>query len=118
MTQTIINLTIPVIQRKVEAALEDVPSKSVPMTETTHRLQEKLVAYVVSRMPTYYVTAERHRLCALDNPISCFSQAQQAEMDHLIYEGLQHLIARRSSWEVKAQTATGGFESSPSHWFG
>ncbi|WP_204140766.1 hypothetical protein [Halomicronema sp. CCY15110] len=118
MTQTIINLTLPVIQRKVEAALENVPAKSMPMTEITNRLQEKLVAYVVSRMPTYYVTAEQHQPCSLENPISCFSQAQQAEMDQLIDAGLRHLSARRSSWETQAQAVTGSFESSPSHWFG
>jgi len=118
MTQTIINLTLPVIQRKVEAALDNGPAKSMQMTEITHRLQEKLVAYVVSRMPTYYVTAEQHRPYLSENPISCFSQAQQAEMDRLIDEGLQHLSARLKSWETQAQAVTGGFDSSPSHWFG
>jgi hypothetical protein len=118
MTQTIINLTRSVIQRKVEVALENDLTNSMQMTGITNRLQEKLVAYVVSRMPTYYVTAEQQRPCSLENPISCFSQAQQAEMDQLIDEGLQHLRARRRSWETQAQAVTGGFESSPSHWFG
>ncbi len=118
MSQAIVNLTLPVIQKKVEVALEDVFSESLNQASTAITLQEKLVAYVVRRMPTFYVATENSRPDWNDNSINCFSQDQQHEMDQLIYEGLQHLIRRRSSWEISAQEASGGLESSPSHWFG
>jgi len=118
MTQAIVNLALPVIEKKVEKALENASSDSIKTTGATVALQAKLVAYVVRRMPTFYVTTDNTRSCSIDNPISCFSQAQQHEMDQLIYEGLQHLIARRSSWETAAQEPSGGFGPSPSHWFG
>jgi len=118
MTKAIVNLALPVIEKKVEKALENAPSDSIKTTETTVALQERLVAYVLRRMPTFYVTTDNAQSCSLENPISCFSQAQQHEMDQLIYEGLQHLMARHSSWETAAQEPVGGFSPAPSHWFG
>lgn len=118
MTQAIVNLALPVIEKKVEKALENAPADSIETTGVAVALQEKLIAYVLRRMPTFYVTTDNARSCSLENPINCFSQAQQHEMDQLIYEGLQHLVARRSSWETAAQEPPGGFGLSPSHWFG
>lgn len=118
MTQAIVNLALPVIEKKVEAALENASEEAIAKSGTAVALQEKLVAYVVRRMPAFYVTTDNARSCSMENPISCFSQDQQQEMDQLIYEGLQHLIARRSSWETAAQETVGGYGSTPSHWFG
>lgn len=118
MTQTIVNLTLPVIEQKVEKFLANSTQVNVDTTGAAIALQEKLVAYVLRRMPTFYVTTEWSQKCSIGNPVSCFSQAQQREMDQLIDEGLQHLITRRSSWEASAQNSSSAFEPSPSHWFG
>lgn len=118
MTRAIVNLALPVIEKKVATALANASTHAINSPGPTGALQEKLVAYVVRRMPTFYVTTDQTQSCSTENPVSCFSPAQQHEMDQLIFEGLQHLMARRSSWEMAAQDSSGGLGPSPSHWFG
>lgn len=118
MTQAIVNLALPVIEKKVEAVLANHAASTFPSSGTTAALQAKLVAYVARRMPTLYVMADSTRTRATENPVSCFSQAQHQEIDQLIDEGLQHLTTWRESWETAAQETAGGFDPAPSHWFG
>lgn len=116
MTQAIVNLALPVIEKKVKAVLAN--SAAPKPSGTTIALQEKLVAYVARRMPTLYVMVDSAQTGSTENSVSCFSQAQHQEMDQLIDEGLQHLTTWRSNWESAAQESAGGFGPAPSHWFG
>ncbi|MEM1311231.1 MAG: hypothetical protein AAGF98_17350 [Cyanobacteria bacterium P01_H01_bin.153] len=118
MTQAIVNLTLPVITHKVKEILGNTPAKSHPLSTASSALEAKLVAYVLRRMPAFYVATDQSYHDSIDNPISCFSPAQQRQMDELIDEGLQHLMARRSTWETAVQDAASGLGPSPSHWFG
>lgn len=118
MTQEIVNLTSPVIVEKVEKVLSAAPIRSKISSKTLPTLQDKLVTYVLRRMPTCYITTDDVQSCFADTPVNCFSSAQQAQMDDLIQEGLQHLMTQRKSWEMPESASISEIDRAPSSWFG
>jgi hypothetical protein len=118
MKQAIVNLALPVITNKVEEVLHSYPRSPYQQVFASQALREKLIAYVLRRMPTMYTTTEVVNACSLEMPVNCFSWEQQQQMDRLIHEGIQHLMARPQSWEAAAQGSALGAGSSPSSWFG
>jgi hypothetical protein len=118
MKQAIVNLSLPVITGKVEEVLHSYPLSPHQQTFSSQALREKLIAYVLRRMPTMYTTTEVTKACSIDMPANCFSQEQHQQMERLIHEGIQHLMARQQSWEATAQGASLGAGASPSSWFG
>lgn len=115
MAYEIVNLSLPIITSKVKKALDNCPIDASQELSSS-LLQEKLVAYVLRRMPTFYATTEFPHVCSADNLVNCFSQEQQNTIDGLIQEGLQHLTAHRSHQDSFAPNTAQ--ISAPSNWFG
>lgn len=114
MTQVIINLARHVIEGKVEAILQEMPSTPcIPKN-----LQEELVSYTLKHMPSVYATVETTPIYPATSSVNCFSTAQQRRIDALIYEGLERFLPPTTSWQTAAQLAADATEPSPSHWFG
>ncbi|MDB9526897.1 hypothetical protein PN498_12935 [Oscillatoria sp. CS-180] len=118
MAQEIVNVSLPVVTNKVEEVLSNYTTAHYQTALSSKILREKLVAYVLRRMPTFYTTAETSHSCSAENLTHCFSQEQQIIMDDLIHEGIQHLTARQAPWESITQGAPQSCGSLPSHWFG
>jgi hypothetical protein len=53
MSQTIVNLVLPVISTKVEAALQDIPSHSWQSVDNTPALREWLISYVLKHIQQF-----------------------------------------------------------------
>jgi hypothetical protein len=117
MSQTIVNLTLPIVTAKINDALRDSPLWSEPPTMATQELHQKLTAYVLSRLPAVYITLESEVACSLDDPTSCYPNEQQRHIDQLIQQGLIALSEQRQSW-MSRPTALADASLSPSHWFG
>jgi len=118
MTQAIVNLALPVIKNKVEEILHSSPDSSYQTVFASTALKEKLVAYVLRRMPTLYTTADASEACAVHQPANCFSREQQTQMDSLIHLGIQHLATQQTTWDKTVQSSSSGGNPAPSHWFG
>lgn len=116
MPHEIVNLSLPIITNKVEEALDNSKMESSQELSSASLLQERLVAYVLRRMPTFYTTIEISNACLANNPVNCFSQEQQNTIDGLIQEGLQHLMACQSHQESLIQGTVQ--VPSASNWFG
>lgn len=97
MTQAIVNLAIPVITCKVEAVLESCSIPADPNQYASKAMREKLVAYVLKRIPMVYTTTDTSQNCSDVTPIHCFSKEQQNQIDDLIHEGMRHLTSYRQS---------------------
>ena len=118
MAQTIVNLALPVITSKVEKVLDAYPASPYQQAFSSAALREKLIAYVLRRIPTLYTTTEMAKSYSIGMPVNCFSGEQHTQMDELIHQGIQHLITQQQTWETTPQSSTIGGHLSPSNWFG
>ncbi|MEL6382892.1 MAG: hypothetical protein AAFQ89_10540 [Cyanobacteria bacterium J06626_18] len=118
MSQTIVNLALPVITSKIDAVLDTYPAAPYQQAFASAALREKLTAYVLRRVPTLYATAETATACSSTVPTNCFSGDQHIQMDRLIHQGIRHLMAHQKRREAMPQSASVGSQLMPSSWFG
>jgi hypothetical protein len=119
MSQTIVNLTLPIVVEKINHVLNHASPWSERLTPAVPELRQKLTAYVLSRLPVVYVTMESEAACSMDNPTYCYSHEQQARIDQLIQQGLALLLEHQHLWQPHldpAELVESG--NSPSNWFG
>ncbi|MEM9806157.1 MAG: hypothetical protein AAFY20_04415 [Cyanobacteria bacterium J06639_14] len=118
MAQAIVNLALPVITSKIEEVLDTYPVLPHQKVFSSAALREKLITYVVRRVPTLYTTTETAKDCLSTMPINCFSGEQHTQMDRLIHQGIQHLLTQQQTWETAPQNASLSGHLMPSNWFG
>lgn len=119
MSQAIVNLALPVVTEKIDEILEHYPVAPHRETFTSMDVRQKLVAYVLTRMPALYATVEDGGTCSLSHPELCYSIEQQRRMKQLIHQGIQHLVSQRQLHrETLGKMATGNAHLTPSSWFG
>ncbi len=124
MAYTIINLTRPVIANRVEHILSSHPTVSDQQTFASPLVRERLVTYVVRRMPTLYTTTDQVDAttaidCSLVASAQCFSGEQISQMDSLIRQGMRYLATQAAQAIAESSTTPlGNCHLTPSTWFG
>lgn len=119
MTMQIINLTRQNVNRKIEETLEKSSECSDFQALADPDFQQKLIAYVLSRINNSYVAVEMGQEATPDETLS--SELQCHQLDCLIHQGMEVLLKASADWirqhmlEVKDPSYT---EAEPSHWFG
>lgn len=117
MTQAIVNLAQPIVREKVDQILQTYPLHPYQQAFAASDLRQKLVAYVLSRMPSLYVTFAEDPGCALTAPANCYSREQHGEIDQLIRQGIEHLLSQPAGW-LRSTAEAAEPELMPSSWFG
>ena len=119
MTQTIVNLAVPLVTQKIEEILNIYPSYPHQQVFNSPNLRQKLTAYVLSRMPSFYLAVDELKACSIRSPASCYTAAQHSQIDRLIHQGIEHILQQREAWvenplpeQIPEQT------EAPSSWFG
>lgn len=119
MSQTIVNLTLPIVTEKIDAILAIYPLHSYGSpTLDHHDLRRRLTTYVLSRLPVVYMTMDSVTACTLDSPAGCYSQDQHEQISQLIYQGLEALLAQPRPRYGSQTHELAGVGSDPSSWFG
>ncbi|MFM7471899.1 MAG: hypothetical protein LVS60_11825 [Nodosilinea sp. LVE1205-7] len=119
MAQTIVNLTLPIVTAKIDRVLSALAIPDDQATPTSADLQQKLVTYVIRRLPVVYVTMERDLASSLDHcSASCYSAEQQAQIDQLIDQGLQALLMDPIAQELATIAESLETSGKASNWFG
>ncbi|MBU6228743.1 MAG: hypothetical protein KGQ93_03510 [Cyanobacteria bacterium REEB459] len=119
MTQIIVNLTLPVVTAKINRALNALALPSEEGTALATELQEKLVAYVIRRLPVVYVTMEPAAASSVNScATKCYSAEQQAHIDQLIDQGLQALLLDPVLGEMATVVEALDPSETASSWFG
>ncbi len=117
MSQTIVNLTLPIVSARVDEALQSSAVWHEQPIMAMPELRQKLMAYVLSRLPAVYITVESTIACSLDDPASCYPDEQQRHIEQLIQQGLAALLEQRQHWAASPPSLADA-SLSPSHWFG
>ncbi|HEY9737086.1 MAG TPA: late competence development ComFB family protein [Trichocoleus sp.] len=129
MPQTIVNFALPVVSERIDEILASYPFYPYQYAFSTSERRQKLAAYVLSRIPAYYVTMDQAAACSLESPRNCYSAEQHQQIEQLIHQGIEHLLSSVRSWEPYSNHASAsnhrpacGSESdsdmTPSSWFG
>lgn len=117
MSQTIVNLTLPIVVAKINDILNDSPTWNGWPSLAHPDLRQQLAAYVLRRMPVVYITLESD---AADNlhAANCYSHEQHTQIEQLIQQGMQMLIDHSSSKRYGSDQVLADAGASPSSWFG
>lgn len=92
MANTIVNLTLLKVIGELEYLLTIYPVQDYKEISNDPELQQKLLAYVLSRMPNRYITVDEENIPSLlSNSISC-SSLEQLKIEELIKQGIYQLL--------------------------
>ena len=118
MTQTIVNLTLPVVTEKINQLLKTYPRQPYQELFNSPDLRQKLTAYVLSRLPVVYVTMDNTQACQLNDSVECYSHEQNEQIERLIHQGIDTFIAHRHSLKRRQNSPLTAAATAPSDWFG
>ena len=89
MSNKVINLTLPVVEQELNALLEIYPHKLHQVELTNSDLRQELLAYVLNRIPNYYVT--QNNLSSQKSSPMLATLEQQQQIKTLIFQGINYL---------------------------
>lgn len=118
MGQTILNLAIPLVTEKIEMILCTYPSHPHQQAFAAPDLRQRLVAYVLTRMPAIYITVDDRQVCAVDSPEGCYSYEQHLQITTLIHQGIDHILKHDHVWVNRHIPEESEPSMTPSNWFG
>lgn len=120
MSKTNVNLTISVVEAEVENLLRGYPYHPYQQAFAAPSLRQKLVAYVLSRIPNLYAVVEEQEF-STEVPLHCPPEQRQ-QVETLIHRGIQYLLIKSlpklaidtKAYEDMEEMNVG---STSSHWF-
>ncbi|MFQ4135840.1 late competence development ComFB family protein [Nodosilinea sp. PGN35] len=118
MTQTIVNLTLPIVTNKIDTILAAYPLYEYRQVFAVPELRQKLTAYVLARLPVVYVTMDSGAVCDMEPTGHCYSSAQHDQINQLIHQGIEALLGRPELWQRQRSSELVEAEPIPSSWFG
>ena len=118
MTQTIVNLTLPLVMDKIDDVLAAYPLYEYRQVFAVPELRQKLTTYVLARLPVVYVTIDSGTACGMASPGHCYSSEQHDQINQLIHQGIDALLGRPETWRWRPSAERIEAESVPSSWFG
>jgi hypothetical protein len=118
MTQTIVNLTLPIVTDKIDDILAAYPLYEYRQIFAIPDLRQKLTTYVLARLPVVYVTMESSSACGLESTGHCYSYDQHEHINQLIHQGIDALLGRPEVWRHSPGAERAEAGTIPSNWFG
>ncbi|MEB3336153.1 MAG: hypothetical protein VKJ46_01735 [Leptolyngbyaceae bacterium] len=118
MTPGIVNVTVSAIATEVETVLETYPDHPYQQAFAIPELRQKLITYVLNRIPSnYVVTEQRQELLVSLTPLPDAS-AEEICPPALVHQGIQQVL-RDSEDQVSHHIPEDiDPDSAPSQWFG
>jgi hypothetical protein len=117
MSQAIVNLTLPIVNEKIDDILVSYPLDPHRIAFRDPELRQKLASYVLSRLSVVYVTMDNDEAVCLTSPVGCYSSDQHEQINRLIRQGIDSLI-QRQRWQPRFASDSVEPELTPSNWFG
>ncbi|MGF1495672.1 MAG: late competence development ComFB family protein [Elainellaceae cyanobacterium] len=116
MAKQICNLVLPIVEEEIEEMLEAYPHHPYRQAFAIPDLRQKLVCYVLSRTPGLYAVVDDQSSTA--PPRSRCPLSQQMQIEALIRQGIQHILASNSDWVRRHIPQEAELQLAPSNWFG
>ena len=98
MTDTIVvNVTLMKVKEELDNFLEIYPNKLYQKTLTDPDLRQKLIAYILNRMPNRYLALELENISLISSQNFIFSTQEALEIENLIHQGIYYLNHKSNS---------------------
>ena len=97
MTSTIVNLTLLKVSEELENILEKPHThKQTVLNESEFR--QKIIAYVLNRVPNHYLTISLEKLSLLSSVLRDFPIQESLRITTLIHLRIYELSSRKNPW--------------------
>jgi hypothetical protein len=118
MDKQIVNLSHGVVTQTIEDVLETYPSHPYQQAFANPDLRQKLTAYVLSRIPSSYITVDGHAPAMANLAPLSRSLKQRHDLLELVHHGIQTILTDDWEWAERhiPEAPAPGF--APSTWFG
>lgn len=126
MSKAMVNLTLSVVDQEIETTLENCSDVSCQRHFSNPYWRQKLVAYVLRRIPGTYAVIEETESLVIDSTMLEQSTPEMSQIIELVRQGIQQLSAgdgMEAGRSPQSLDSTPGpplpeLSSSPSTWFG
>ncbi len=92
MATTMVNLTLIKVIREMENILSIYPVQTYKKIAENPDLQQKLVAYILNRLPNKYITIDDEQLTEKLSQNISISTWEQLEIEELVQQGIYYLV--------------------------
>jgi hypothetical protein len=114
----IVNLTMPVVLEEVDRILRSYPYYPYQQVFALPSLRQKLVTYVLSRVPGLYTVVEDSDPSRSNVTARYCTAEQKQQINQLLHQGIEHIIGNETNWNGVATRPANSMNNTPSHWFG
>ncbi|MDX2217092.1 MAG: hypothetical protein SFY66_27745 [Oculatellaceae cyanobacterium bins.114] len=118
MTKTIVNLALSVVIKEIEDALDSYPYHPYQQTFSVPEMRQRLISYVLSRVPGHYTVVDDSEEVFIDTASLCTSTTEKLQIEALIHTGIERILQEDSDWgdrHISHEAAPG---CAASNWFG
>ena len=100
MATTLVNLTLLKVIGEMEDILTIYPDQIYKQILNDQDLQQRLIAYVLNRIPNKYITVDDERVPSiLSESMSC-SSLEKIEIEEAIKKGIYHLVNSEKHYDL------------------
>jgi hypothetical protein len=118
MSKTIINLATSIVIKEAEIILDTYPDHPYQQAFSIPELRQKLVSYVLCRVPGLYTVVDESEECIINSSASCCSEEQRRHITTLIHQGIRYIFQENSTWIDRHIPEETNPSFAPSSWFG
>ncbi|HEY9622326.1 MAG TPA: hypothetical protein V6C78_18355 [Crinalium sp.] len=118
MSKTIVNLALSIVLDKIETILETYPSHPYQQAFSIPDLRQKLVSYVLSRIPCHYTVIDDLGTAEVDLKNLYCSTEEDMHIETIIRQGIEHILQEDSDWVDHHIPEETDASFAPSTWFG
>lgn len=118
MTRTIVNLALSVVIREIEDVLDLYPYHPYQQAVSIPELRQRLISYVLSRIPGHYAVVDDGLELAIDTTSLYTSTGERLQIESLIHQGIERILQEDSDWidrHIPNEVSSG---CAASNWFG
>lgn len=119
MTKAIVNLSLPLVMQEAEAVLETYPHHPYRQAFSIPDMRQKLICYVLSRMPGLYTVVEETERSLMNTTSMCSSlDDRKCQIETLIRQGIPSILNEHLDWIDRHIPEETESRQMPSSWFG
>ncbi|MEO1134773.1 MAG: hypothetical protein AAFX40_18990 [Cyanobacteria bacterium J06639_1] len=118
-TETLVNLTVPMVVRDIESVLETYSQNAYRRAFAIPEMRRKLEAYVLSRVPNQYAVASEEDTSFenLDR-IALSHVSERSRVERVICDGIECVLQDNADKIGHQLPVDDNPCTAPSHWFG
>ncbi|MBD2435849.1 hypothetical protein [Nostoc sp. FACHB-110] len=121
MTRTLVNITIPVVIKKLENILETYPHHPYHEALANPDVRQTLIAYILSRIPNQYITLDEEAkpdlLCS-DSLCRSLESTSRIDIESIIHKGIEKVVSEQVENIHRYIPEVVDPATVASHWFG